>query len=153
MIVVSDTSPLTALITIGEGELLKNLFGEVIIPDAVEAELLKSHSGLPSWVNVRTLQDTTQARLYANSLDQGEAEAIALARELRADYLLIDERKGRRLAQQLGLAVVGVLGVVLIARSEGLIPSARVFLDRLDREAGIYLADDLKNLALKTVGE
>jgi hypothetical protein len=94
-----------------------------------------------------------KANLYARSVDRGEAEAIALAEELHADHLLIDERKDRRLAQQQGLPVVGLLGVVLLAKRAKLIPSARVLLEELDREAGIYLTDELKEAALKTVGE
>ncbi len=86
-------------------------------------------------------------------MDRGEAEAIALAEELHADHLLIDERKGRRLAQQQGVPVVGLLGVILLAKHAGLVSSARELLEELDREAGIYLADELKNAALKTVGE
>jgi uncharacterized protein len=86
-------------------------------------------------------------------VDRGEAEAIALAEELRADHLLIDERKGRRLAQQRGVPVIGLLGVVLLAKHAKLISSAGRLLEKLDREAGIYLSDELKKAALKTVGE
>ena len=82
---------------------------------------------------------------------RGEAEAIALAEELHADHLLIDERKGRRLAQQQGVPVVGLLGVILMAKRARLIPSARSLLNRLDEEAGIYLTDNLKDAALKRV--
>lgn len=153
MIVVSDTSPLTALLTVGQAEILARLFGEVVIPKAVEAELLKTHPALPDWLRVQALKDVEKARLYAQSVDRGEAEAIALAEELHADHLLIDERKGRRLAQQQGVPVVGLLGVVLMAKRARLIPSARSLLNRLDQEAGIYLTDDLKDAALETVGE
>ena len=104
-------------------------------------------------VAVQALLDEAKAGLYARSVDRGEAEAIALAEELHADHLLIDERKGRRLAQKQGLPVVGLLGVVLLAKRAKLIPSARALLEELDREAGIYLADELKNAALKSVGE
>jgi predicted nucleic acid-binding protein len=152
MIVVSDTSPLTALLTVGQDELLTKLFGEVV-PPAVKSELLKTHSTLPVWLLVRSLRDDRKARIYCQSVDRGEAEAIALAEELQANHLLIDERKGRRLAQQQGLPVVGLLGIVLIAKQTQLIPSARELLDKLYREAGIYLRDDLKDAALKTVGE
>ena len=153
MIVVSDTSPVTALLTVNHVDLLKQLFGEVIIPHAVEAELLRTHSDLPAWLHVRPLQNAARADLYAHSVDRGEAEAIALAEELHADHLLIDERKGRRLAQEQGVPVVGLLGVILLAKRAQLIPSARALLGKLDREAGIYLAEDLKATALKTVGE
>jgi Predicted nucleic acid-binding protein, contains PIN domain len=153
MIVVSDTSPITTLPAVEQTELLKQLFGEVVIPSAVETELLRTHPTLPAWLRVQSLQNFVKANLYARSVDRGEAEAIVLAEELHADHLLIDERKGRRLAQQQGLPVVGLLGVVLLAKRANLIPSARVLLEELDREAGIYLTDELKEAALKTVGE
>ena len=103
MIVVSDTSPLTALLAIGQGDLLTKLFGDVVIPPAVKSELLRTHSVLPAWLRVQALRDNVRAGIYARSVDRGEAEAIALAEELHADHLLIDERKGRRLAQEQGL--------------------------------------------------
>lgn len=153
MIVVSDTSPITALLAVKQSELLLRLFGEVIIPEAVETELLRTHSALPAWLRVQSLQNSAKANLYAQSVDRGEAEAIALAEELHADHLLIDERKGRRLAQQQGLPVVGLLGVVLLAKRAKMIPYARALLEQLDQTAGIYLTDELKEAALKTVGE
>ena len=153
MIVVSDTSPLTALLTVGQAGILPRLFTEVIIPKAVETELLRTHPPLPDWLQVRLLSDPAKAELYAGSVDRGEAEAIALAEALHADHLLIDERKGRRLAQRRGVPVVVLLGVVLMARRAGFIPSARNLLNRLDQEAGVYWTDALKEAALKTIGE
>ncbi|HEY5042673.1 MAG TPA: DUF3368 domain-containing protein [Verrucomicrobiae bacterium] len=153
MIVVSDTSPITALLAVEQADLLKQLFGEAVIPNAVETELLRMHPVLPAWLRVQSLQNFAKANVYAFSVDRGEAEAIALAEELHADHLLIDERKGRRLAQRQGLAVLGLLGVVLLARRAKLISSARELLKELDDKAGIYLADELKDAALKTVGE
>ena len=153
MIVVADTSPLTALLTLGEENLLPKLFAEVIIPDAVRTELLSNHVRLPDWLKVATVQNPAQVGKYSQIVDAGEAEAIELAQELHADRLLIDERKGRKLAVQEGVAVIGLLGVVLLAKRKALIPSARHLLQRLDQEAGMYLAADICNQALKTVGE
>src|SRR5438876_1236088 len=132
MIVVSDSSPLTALLTVGQADLLLRLFGEVVVPEAVRSELLKSHTALPVWLRVQAVRNQAQADLYAQSVDFGEAEAIALAQELRADHLLIDERKGRQLAARQGLPILGLLGVVLLAKRHNLVPSARSFLIRLD---------------------
>ena len=137
----------------GQADLLTRLFGEVVIPPAVAAELRRSHPVLPFGLRVQSLQDSAQAGLYAQIVDRGEAEAIALAEELHADHLLIDERKGWRLAQQHRVPVVGLLGVVLLAKRAQLIPSARALLKQLDQVAGIYLTDALKEMALKTVGE
>ena len=153
MIVVSDTSPLTALLTVGEESLLLQLFDEVVIPSAVRKELLRGHPRLPDWLRVASVQDTAQAEKYSQLVDAGEAEAIALARELHADRLLMDERKGRKLAAREGVAVIGLLGVVLLAKRKALIPSARSLLQRLDLEAGMYLAPDIRDAALRTMGE
>lgn len=153
MIVVSDTSPITALLTVEKSDLLVQLFGEVVIPPAVETELRRTHPTLPVWLRVQVLKDTVKADLYSNRVDRGEAEAIALAEMLHADRLLIDERKGRRLAQQQGVAVIGLLGVVLMAKRTGIISSARDLLDQLDRDAGVYLTAELKDTALRAVGE
>ena len=153
MIVVSDTSPLTALLTVGEENLLPKLFTEVIIPEAVQVELLRNHARLPDWLRVAHVHNPARVDEYSKTVDAGEAEAIELAQELHADRLLIDERKGRKLAVQEGVAVIGLLGVVLLAKRKGLIPSARTLLQRLDKEAGMYLSSDISNQALKTVGE
>ena len=153
MIVFSDTSPLTALLTVREAELLRELFKDVIIPIAVEKELRRTHAVLPDWLRVMPVHDVAKVQNYLKLVDAGEAEAIALAEEIQADQLLMDERKGRRLAREHGLAVVGLLGIVLLAKRSQLIPSARELLARLDREAGVYLGEDLVRDALKTVGE
>jgi predicted nucleic acid-binding protein len=153
MIVVSDTSPLTALITIGGQELLPRLFSEVVIPIGVRDELLRAHSVLPDWLRVEAVGDSEEAARLMIDLDRGEAEAIELAKELHADRLLIDERKGRRVAVREGVPVIGLLGVLLLAKRRGLIVSARALLGRLELEAGIYLAADLKEEALRSVGE
>lgn len=153
MIVVSDTSPLTALLTVGEAGLLTKLFTEVVIPEAVRDELLRSHSPPPAWLRVAAVKNSGETLRMAGVVDMGEAEAIELAKELHADRLLIDERKGRRLAIQEGVPIIGLLGVLLLAKRQQLIPSARALLQRLEHEAGMYLSEDIRNQALKTVGE
>jgi uncharacterized protein len=102
---------------------------------------------------LRWYSNVAQAEKYALTVDIGEAEAIELAVELRADRLLIDERKGRRLAAQEGIPVIGLLGVVLLSRRQNLISSARILIDRIEQEAGMYLDRNLKEAALKTVNE
>jgi len=153
MIVVSDTSPITALLTVGEAGLLPTLFAEVIIPESVRDELLRSHAPLPAWLRVEPVRNSREAQRFAEVVDTGEAEAIALAKELHADRLLIDERKGRRLAKEEGIPVIGLLGVVLLGRQRQIIPSARTLLLRLEKEAGMYLSEDIREQALRTVGE
>ena len=153
MIVVSDTSPITALITIGKFDLLTELFGEVIIPDAVETELLAEHSMLPPRLRVQSVTSVQAVAAYRAVVDPGEAEAIQLAKELVADRLLIDDAKGRSVAASEGLPVVGLVGVVLLAKRNGLIASARETLNRLRVEAGAYFSEALVASALKSIGE
>jgi predicted nucleic acid-binding protein len=81
MIVVSDTSPITSLLQTGHGELLPILFGKVLVPTAVEAELLRFHVALPDWLRVQPIVDHQQADDLGVLLDRGEAEAIVLAED------------------------------------------------------------------------
>ena len=151
MIVVSDTSPLTALLSVGEEEILPRLFGKVIVPIAVREELMQSHALLPDWLEVRDVVDLAAAKRLTLMVDEGEAEAIELAKELHADLLLIDERKGRRLAVAEGVSVIGLL--VVLAKRRGLIPSAHNLLAALKDQAGFYLSGELVDRALASVGE
>jgi predicted nucleic acid-binding protein len=153
MIVVSDTSPLTALLTVNESEILPRLFSEVIVPRAVWEELRRGHDALPDWLQMREVSDKQETTRLSALVDQGEAEAIELAKELHADRLLIDERKGRKLAAHEGVPVIGLLGIVLLAKRKGLVPSARQLMAALRSDAGVYLADDLLDKALGSVGE
>jgi predicted nucleic acid-binding protein len=75
----------------------------VLIPEAVEEELRRSHPILPVWLHALPARDREKTRRYMETVDRGEAEAIVLAEEVKADHLLMDERKGRRLARQRGL--------------------------------------------------
>ncbi|MDB4948060.1 MAG: hypothetical protein JWM27_709 [Gemmatimonadetes bacterium] len=88
-----------------------------------------------------------------NELDPGESEAIALALEAGADVLLLDEKRARTVAIGLGLRVVGLLGVVVLAKSRGLIPLAREVLDALVEQAGFRVAPGITRDVLRSVGE
>jgi predicted nucleic acid-binding protein len=86
-------------------------------------------------------------------LDWGEAETIALALELKADLVLLDEREGRRAAQRLGLHVVGVVGVLVEAKANDALDALRPHLDALRQTAGFYLSESLYRHALEQMGE
>lgn len=120
MIVVSDTTPLNYLLLIGEIDILHSLFGDVVLPGAVLEEMLHEAApeavrrwagNLPSWARVRE----AEAGFLAPGLDRGESDAISLAITLNADLILIDERKGRRIAQEQGLAVAGTIALLELA--------------------------------------
>lgn len=153
MIIVSDTSAISSLLTIGRIEILAQLFREVVIPVSVYSELLRTHNDLPKWVRVEAVKDLRAALDLRKQVDAGEAEAIQLAKEIPADQLLIDDLKGRILAEKQGLRIIGLLGVLLLAKRKKLIPSARELIDRLRLEADFYLSDDVINEALRSVAE
>lgn len=154
MIVVSDTSCVTNLLAIGEAALLRELFGEVIIPSAVARELRAAHTALPDFIREQSAQNAARAQALAdNPLDEGEAEAIVLAEELHADYLLMDEAAGRAVAIRCGLRVIGLLGLLLRAKDRGMIPAVAPLLHTLEREAGFWMTADLKRRVLEHAGE
>lgn len=153
MIVVSDTSAISNLLTIGQAHLLTEIFGNVLIPPAVEEELRRFHAILPQFLRVTSPQDATLLSRLCQELDKGEAQAICLARELKAARLLIDEKLGRDVALREGLSIIGLVGVLIAAKQKRLISSITPLLDRLEDEAGFYLASEIKTAALRAVGE
>lgn len=153
MIVVCDTSPVSSLLQIGHVDLLSQLFGTVCIPAAVRDELLQFHAAIPSFVEVRAVSDQQRVAALLTSLDVGEAEAIVLAIEYEADFLLVDERRGRAIAAQAGVPVIGLLGALLLARKRGLIASLRDCIDELRSEAGFYVTSAVIEKVLREAGE
>lgn len=159
--IVSNTSPIINLACIGRLDLLPALFGEIVIPDAVFHEVVVAVPNAPGASDVRTAT-WIRRHLVVNrplvasirlELDPGESEAIACAVETNAKLLLIDERRGRLVAQRLGLPVMGLLGVLLLARKKGLIESIRLSMDDLRRLAGFWISDGLYRQVLKNAGE
>ena len=156
MIVVSDTSPISNLLQIGEIDLLRQVFGKIVIPTEVFVEIcrIESHKEFlikQDWIKTATLSDTNLKNSLLNDLDSGEAEAIALAVELKADYLLIDEIKGRQIAENYGIKVTGILGVLIKAKKDGLITELKPYLQRLVNDAGFWLNPKLIKKILEMV--
>jgi uncharacterized protein len=153
MIVVSDTSPITALLQIGLVDLLPKLYQEVVIPEAVDRELRRAHPTIPEFIRVAKVRNQEQVAILGAGLDRGEAEAIVLMKEGAGDLLLIDERRGRRVAQREGVAHIGLLGVLVECKRSVFIRSLREVIDSLEQVAGFRLAPSLKARALAEVGE
>jgi len=128
MIVVSDTTPLNYLVLVSKQDILPLLFGRVIVPEAVMRELQVAAappevrqwlSSRPAWLETKQAATTPDTTL--SHLDEGEREAIQLAKELEADLLMIDERAGRDEALRRGLPVIGTLAVLEAAAERGLL--------------------------------
>ncbi len=153
MIVVSDTSPITSLITIRRITLLQELFDTVLIPPAVERELLAFHDELPRFIRVEPVLDVALLQRLRPLLDEGEAEAIALAKWQQPEWLLMDEARGRALAEGEGIRVIGLAGALVIAKQHGFIASVTQILDALGRDAGFYLSKQIRTDVLRAAGE
>lgn len=159
LIVVSDTSPILSLALIERLELLRDLYGSIMIPEAVRAEIVATgQSGArevsqADWIMTRPIEPDVILKLLRREVDQGEAEAIGLALQSNADVLLIDERKARHLAVYLELGVVGLLDVLQEAKQRQLITSVKPVLDDLIGRARFRLSRKLYQRTLSTAGE
>ena len=163
MRVVSNTSPLSNLAIIGRLHLLRERYACVVIPSAVRAELLGlTHPAgraaikaalRDGWLIEESLPVQRILPELRGSLDPGEAEAIALAASTATDVLLLDERRGRLAARRLGIAVGGVLGELLHAKTAGLIPAVRAEIERLKHEARFFIDRKIEAFILGQAGE
>ena len=152
MIVVSDTTAITTLLKTGDEDLLAKLFGLVIVPPAVWNELRAFHSSLPGFIEVRSLADPTRPA-GTERLGRGETEAMQLALQVNADWLLLDDRQARAVATKLGIRCVALTGLLIKAKQLGHVRSVRDLLDRLEQLGGLYLSDAVKEEALRQAGE
>jgi len=153
MIVVSDTSAITSLLQTGRLDLLEKLFRQILIPEAVRNELLKTHSSLPSYLRCEPVQDLAYVQSLLLEIDLGEAEAIVLAKERSADVLLMDEIAGRRVAAREGLRFIGLMAVLVQAKQNSLIQSVRDLTAELERVADFRVSERIKTLAFQQAGE
>ena len=152
MVVISDTSPITALLLADQAELLRGLFTRVVIPPAVQRELLCAHTQLPPWIEVISPRHIP-ASITEGGLDAGETEAIALALELHPDTLLIDERLGRRLAMKHVLPVTGLLGLLVLAKQHGLVEKVVPVIQELQTKGNCWFGHALLQDVCKAVHE
>ena len=158
--VVSDTGPLIALAKVDRLYLLEHMFGEVLIPTAVYRELLAKPGVEAGYLDrayrdflkvVPVSQISPEVDFVTLRLDQGEREAVALAYEHRA-LLILDERLGRLAARRLELRVTGVVGVLIQAKSSGLLDAVSPLLETI-RQRGYWLSDDVLDAAARLSGE
>ena len=151
MIVVSDTSALSNLAIVDHLWLLEAIYQTVIIPVVVASELAAASNPTISailklgWIQTQSLSNSQLADQLQQErgLDAGEANAIALALEIQADDLLIDERLGRQEAVRLGLSIIGILGVLLVAKQKSLISQVQPVMDALINQAGFRVSPQL----------
>ncbi len=144
MTVVSNTTPLIGLASIQRFDLLQQLFGEVYIPQAVYDEAViagreeggaKREISASTWIKTIGVKDHLAVEVLLDEMDLGKAEVIVLARELGAEWVLMDERKGRRKLSQLGINKIGTLGILLKAKQVGLLQAIRPEVEKLRQQS------------------
>ena len=141
-------------------DILKKLYGEVTIPEAVYNELSvkaesvckKAVDSSLDWIRVDKIKNQMAKTMYKTQLHDGEVEVMILAKEVAADVVIIDNANAKKHAKYLGLPVTGTLGVLIKAKQKGYINELRPMLQRMV-ESGIYLSQSLIELCLKQVGE
>lgn len=158
--IISNATPLIAFARINQLPLLQKVVGKLVIPTAVADEITayqvtKAGSidlSQEPWIEPRSLTSPQQVQLLLPTLDQGEAEVIALALELRPQLVLMDELTGRKVAESLNLPVTGSVGVLMQAKQLGYIPEIKPYLQQM-RQAGIYFSDRFIQAVLNQVNE
>lgn len=157
---ISNTGPIIAIMLIERLDILRNLFQKVFVPEAVHKELLLGENigvGLSSykqasWIQIHSLQNALDP-LIKTVLDIGEASVIQLAREIKADYVLIDERKARKVARNIyGLRVIGTARILIEAKKKEMIDNVGDALKKI-RDGGYWIHDDIMHFAMKEAGE
>lgn len=160
MIVIADSTPLIALAGIQRVEILKSLYGRILIPAAVYQEVVLQGRGRPGaeevlravWIETRAASSPAQAHLLPGSLGAGEGEAIMLAQEVSADLVIMDELAGRRELAQRALPMIGTIGVLQQAKLQGIIPTLKPEMDALFRH-GFFISQRVYETSLRQVGE
>lgn len=161
MIVVADTSVILNLVRVSHDRLLQKIYREVWIPTKVAEEFRWQVSvnprfhglSLPDWLQIRDPANIPKNLRDNDRLDPGECAALALAVEIRADAILIDEENGREIAAETGLKHVGILGILLRAKNAGLVSSLTPVFELLRRDANFWISPALREYVLRQAGE
>jgi len=148
-LVIADTSCLIILNKIGYLDILNRLFIEVQITSKVAEEFGES---LPKWIEVKDPIDKNRIKELSRMLDAGEATSIALALERNSVTLIIDEKKGRKVAVSFNLDVIGTLGVLLLAKQRGIINDLNAVFNKLEVH-GFRYSPSLKKTILNLANE
>jgi len=163
-LVISDASTLIHLSAIDRLDLLREFYSSITVPSTVWKEVVEMGEGRAGmnevqqakqdgWLVVRASTNESLFKSLKRDLDTGEAEAIAIAIELSADLILLDELRARQIADGYGLQKIGIVGILIRAKNKGEINLLKPELDRLITENGFWISKKLYDQSLKAVGE
>jgi len=156
-IIIANATPVVSLCTIGREDILEQLFQHIIIAQAVDNELRASDkpgAAFPEldWVDVVTVQDKPLVRSLQKDLDRGEAETIALALQIQADVVLIDEFAGYQIAKNFDLPVVRTLSLLKTAKHRGIVSEVRPLVEEMVQKGRWYSQAVIQSF-LRQIGE
>lgn len=156
--IISNTTPIITLLSISKLDILKDIYGKIIIPQAVYNEIEEGKNkafytdlSKIEWIEIKQIKDREPLK-YIYDLDKGEAEVIVLANELKADLVIIDEKLGREYANHFNLKLTGTIGILLKAKEQGLTENIKPLLKTM-KANGIWLSQKFINQILKTANE
>lgn len=146
MVVVSNSSPIIHLVKINKLDLLKRLYGQILVPNKVYLECTEPTQyyeeikfiSAASWIHIEQITDRRLYKLLHTEIDAGEAEALVMALEKEADLVLLDDMEARFMARKLELTITGTLGLLLKAKNQGLIASLKENIHQLERSGLRY---------------
>lgn len=147
--IISDTSCFIILSKIGELDLLKKLYGQIITTSDIAEEFGEL---LPDWVIIENVTDRYRQRILELQIDRGESSAIALAMEIQNCTLILDDFKARKIAKNLGLSYTGTIGIIIKAKLNGIIPSIRPFIEKI-KETDFRISAEIELQAFKEAKE
>ncbi len=155
-VVIADTGVIISLIHIGKLDLIEKIFGEYYIADAVWVEL--NNYDHPKFdrsklAEIKSKVRSVHSKNYLSMvMDYGEAESVVLYEEIKADYLLIDDSKARKIAESIDIHCIGTLGLLLKAQQKNFIIELKPLFEELMLE-GRYFSKNLLNSILNQIGE
>ncbi len=156
--VICNASPLIALSSISQLELLEKIFKKVIIPEAVYKEVVEEGKGktgakevekyVGKWIELKKVKNSNEVSILRNVLDYGEAEVIVLGQEIKADLLVLDNKEPRLFAKHLGFKIIGTIGILILAYEKGFLENPIKEILKI-KEKGFYISDKLIKEVIK----
>ena len=157
--VVVNSTPLIALAKANQLDLLRKLYGSIIVPEAVYREVTEKEDiaaqrirAAGEWIGIREVNPDLDRRMYRAKLHDGEVEVMLLAQEIGADVVVIDDSAARKTAEYLGLPLTGTLGIMIKAKALGLLPAVMPVVRQME-QSGIFYSAAIKEKIQKLCGE
>lgn len=157
--VIVNSTPLIVLCGIGRLDILRELYQEISIPNAVYREVTAKDDSAcvqirsaAEWICVEQIKDHSEKKMYKAKLHDGEVEVMILAQEQEADLVILDDNAAKKTAKYLGLTVTGTLGVLVKAKYQGIIKEVRPLLSEM-RQNGFYVSSAVERMVLEQTGE